>query len=651
MRLSFAKWFVPPTVLAASALHAGCSASPPEEPPAAGAKLSAGSNTASEAARIQDFIESRYTARDVRHSFHTKFGEAIDCVDYDAQPGVKALKARGLPVPPPRSGKPKDATAFGAFADAAFLGQPDSDGKPRECPDGSVPILRITADQIMAAGGLDEFNRVQSTKYVRPAPVPGVPNSGTLDSVGFAHVVEDYNGPGPIDLVQATAAVYQPQVPTPPQTDGLGGHSLAQIWVSTGSAFNTYGNLNCVDPSADCIQSVELGWNVDPVIYRYNNPGSVHLFIFSTYDGYYNGCYNDASLGKRCVTWVGASGGAFTPGQTLTYSSPGTNVSELTFMAENAGNATGWALWVSGNYLGSYAASDFNGSMQNTADSFQLGGEVSEKWSGSTDPGSAWVTPMGTGGDPGAGYKQAAYFRNYQAYNGSSWNSSFTLRALQGDTTVANQLAYSFSIGAPAGGNWSNYFYYGNVAGSFWHQNYRYDWAPIQPDWDSGSYKADCRVGQPMTGLSKYVGGPAHGIRCGGPNFTSTGVGPTDPSGCTFHAFDPGTYQGDTDNGVDWDYGYYKDECKQNEYVSGVAQSTTGALDGIICCPGSVGHNTCTAQVFYSSNSVNYQAPDWDYGRYKGACPVNQYVAGISAVASTQNGIVGDPHAILCCNP
>jgi hypothetical protein len=145
---------------------------------------------ATDAARVQAFLDARYKASDVRYSFHTRAGQDIDCVDFFAEPGVKALAARGravtIPKPPalpeelakelekraPTAGpRPED--------DFAFHGQPDVNGNPEKCPDGSVPEVRITAEEIARAGGLDEYMRRWEHKVPPPRVIRRDGNNST----------------------------------------------------------------------------------------------------------------------------------------------------------------------------------------------------------------------------------------------------------------------------------------------------------------------------------------------------------------------------------------------------------------------------------------------------------------------------------------
>ena len=338
-----------------------------------------------------------------------------------------------------------------------------------------------------------------------------------------------------------------------------------------------------------------MGWNVDPYVNAGNNPNSAHLFIFATTNGYGNGCYNN--VGSNCVPWVAQSGAVVTPGMTLPNGTPGGTQHELTLYTLNY--SAGWYLYAlidsSGGYLGYYPTADFSGTMQTSAGVYQVGGEVS-------DVTEAWVVPMGSGATPTAGYGQAAYHHDFYAATPSGgWSTNFTANG----STVPS--AYAISTTTAAGGSWADYFYYGDAPAVFWGQNYGYNWSPVG-DWIYGSCKGECGVGQPITGLSKDTGGSneAHAILCGSATISTTG------SSCYARTFDPGNNQGYTDNGWDWDSGYYKAECGVSEFVQGIAQSTAGAVNAILCCPGSLSHSSCSAQVFYSGDSGGYAGTDWD---------------------------------------
>jgi hypothetical protein len=308
---------------------------------------------------------------------------------------------------------------------------------------------------------------------------------------------------------------------------------------------------------------------------------------------------------------------------------------------ETVKDATGW--WLAVNYWGSdgssgggilgwFPTSDWAGlTMATNATEFHVGGEI-------YDPTNTWVIPMGSGANPTAGYGQAGYHHDYEAGCPSpgcpqNWEAPTTGRPGE----------YDFSNTTPKPTGWGpNYFYFGNAPRVFWGTNYGYGWSPIG-DWASGSYKGECGIwqsgskGQPMTGVSEYPSGShqAHGLRCGITSFSTTG------SSCVARTGYLGT-------SGDWDPGYDKLDCQSNEYVSGVAQSTSGTVNKVLCCPG-VTRTSCTTETFYAGNSIDYSSPDWDAGYNKGQCPSGYDVRGISKVHYSSDGVVGAPHRILCC--
>ncbi len=604
----------------------GCSASSSE--PGSGGPVgrllpsaaSAAAAGASEAERVQAFLDRRYLPSDVRHSFETKFGEMVDCIDFFAQPGVRALAARGRPITSlPAAASHTPAAPNDPLSDVKFLGQPDASGRPRACPAGTVPILRVTAQQIEAAGGLDAFGR-QHRK------VHGPPVAALVSAQSYAHVAALFAGGPGITAATSTTGVFDPTVTN---DDAAFPHSLSQTWMITGTQVTTPETL-C---TTDCIQSVEVGWNVDPLVYSGTAaPLAAHFFIFATNDGYTTGCYNNVAAGDTCLAWTSTPQATLTPGQVLSAGSPGGGQVEMTFeTAVNPG--TGWEIFLgdprAGDEIGYYTDDDYSGTMRTSATTFEVGAEV-------YDPTSNWLVPMAGGASPTAGFGQAGYHHDYAAYNGgSSFNYDFTM------STPEQPSYYNSSAGpGPGSPSWANYFYVGDEPLVFWGQSINTTFSPIGT-WASG-YVGECPasngLGSPLTGVSRYQSGigQAHAVLCG-PEISVTS------SGCNARSFDPGDSRGDTDNGVDWDPGFAKGECAANEFVAGVAQSTSGSVDSILCCPGSFTRASCEAQVFATNNSPGWHEPDWDYGFYKGECPAGQVAAGVSAS--------GPPHALYCCTP
>ncbi|WP_281404508.1 zinc-dependent metalloprotease [Pyxidicoccus fallax] len=161
-------------------------------------------------------------------------------------------------------------------------------------------------------------------------------------------------------------------------------------------------------------------------------------------------------------------------------------------------------------------------------------------------------------------------------------------------------------------------------------------------DWAPGYYKAECASGESVTGLS--LNPTSRHTRVALCRASGDSRYPHD--GCYTRSFSTGDSRGTSATG-DWDPGYYKGECGTNEFVAGVAQSTTHEITAVLCCPGTVTHTSCSARVFDGQDSRESSASgDWDSGNWKGECGPGRYAAGLS-----RNISGGAPHALLCCSP
>ncbi len=94
-------------VSAATAAGVGCSedqgATPSvgtiERVSVAAATSDASALTAAELSRIDAYWDQHfYSDSEIQYSFHTKFGEQVDCIDFYAQRSVKAFQARGVAI-------------------------------------------------------------------------------------------------------------------------------------------------------------------------------------------------------------------------------------------------------------------------------------------------------------------------------------------------------------------------------------------------------------------------------------------------------------------------------------------------------------------------------------------------------------------------
>ncbi len=96
----------------------------------------------------QDF----YSDADIQRSFHSIFGEQVDCIDFYAQHSVRMRVARGISVTMPPS--PPPVRPDFPVLDADFYAGVDEDGNKRGCVSPSVATMRPTVAQIQSSGGI-----------------------------------------------------------------------------------------------------------------------------------------------------------------------------------------------------------------------------------------------------------------------------------------------------------------------------------------------------------------------------------------------------------------------------------------------------------------------------------------------------------------
>ena len=310
-----------------------------------------------EETRVQAYLASRYSPADVRHSFTTMLGgKTIDCIDFFAQPSVKHLAAIGRPlteIPKP----PHAAHHTGKFSPCTFNGEPDENGRPRICPEGSVAIRRVTADDIREKGGLDAYlHPPPRVRPPRPGPGSGAqvtastttavrhPSSATAgnlvagvssstagggasplivpapdagnypyctefelnDLPGFAHV-QATAYPGGSATISTAGATLSLNNPLLGSTAEYGDHNVAQTWLYSGWAFNWGTQCSCSvsDPDRPCAQTLEFG---SEAVANGSGGQTYEFFLAATNDGYSSFCEN-----ATCDDWVqtltGGAGG------------------------------------------------------------------------------------------------------------------------------------------------------------------------------------------------------------------------------------------------------------------------------------------------------------------------------------------------------
>jgi neprosin-like protein len=318
----------------------------------------------------QDFEDMRqhvlglYTGVEAQHSFIELGGHVVDCIPIEQQPALRNTGGRLLPPGPPPELPPlaERLTADGPPLRPARQLHPDWKdryGNAMWCPSGTIPMRRVTLEQITRFRTLNDF-------------FSKAPGGGSHPSFG-----------GPADVVHKYAHAAQ-------FVDNVGGGSFNTIFAPTcGTTANDFSlsqqwwsNGN---PATNNLQTVEGGWQVYPYLWQTPLPC---LFIFYTNANYTpgSGCYN-----LLCPAFVQAAG-HFVLGGAL--ESDGFSLDMVwTFWGDR------WQLWTryvsddDGFLLaGYYPVSIFRGGPMSTgANYLDVGGETS---------GDGVWPPMGCGNKP-----------------------------------------------------------------------------------------------------------------------------------------------------------------------------------------------------------------------------------------------------------
>ena len=325
--------------------------------------------------RMKAYLAERYQRVEVLHSFVDENGSVFDCVPIEQQPAFKGLGQK-VPEAPHLSDveeeqgdaeEPKAAHVESLISEA----RKDKFGNATACPTGTIPLRRITLQELARHESLRHFFQKSPVGASVP-PGAEVPSGTAADDHRYAHAdqyVDNLGGHGFLN-------VWNPSV------DGDQIFSLSQQW------YTAYGGSG--------IQTAEVGWQVYPAKYSATKPV---FFIYWTADAYNTtGCYNLDGPGFVQTNGSWAIGGALS-----SVSAPNGAQAELEVAFHLVQGR--WWLYVKGtrpsNAIGYYPVSIYqNGPMATQATHIDYGGEA---------VGLASWPPMGSGAFANAGYKKAAY--------------------------------------------------------------------------------------------------------------------------------------------------------------------------------------------------------------------------------------------------
>ena len=323
---------------------------------------------------MRSHLLNHYEGVEAPHSFMDEGGAIFDCIPVEQQP---ALKGSSEPVLEPPDLPPfEEAHGKRVRRKEGLAGLPlgpkkkDPYGNEMQCPSGTVPIRRLTLEQLTRYPTLRDFFKKSPAGGSIPPKAFEPPGVGATHR--WAHAYETVHNGGGHSFVN----LWCPSI-GPNQV-----FSLAQHWYVAGSGAN--------------LQTVECGWQVFP---GRLGDAKAHLFTYWTADDYNTtGCYD-----LDCGAFVQLSP-FFAPGMVLSPTSTvggSMYIIELAFWHTNAR----WYLYFNGtlgiNVIGYYPDKLFNGGpLTQQAEEIDYGGET---------VGTTSFPPMGSGWFANAGWKYAAY--------------------------------------------------------------------------------------------------------------------------------------------------------------------------------------------------------------------------------------------------
>lgn len=340
-----------------------------------------------------------YDKTEAPHSFMDESGAIYDCIPVEQQPALKGShkSVPKAPDAPPQAhdtsyaaGGPQDERKDLLISSPLGPDHKDRHGNAMHCPPGTIPMRRVTIEDLSRFPTLKDFFRKGPRGAGRPPRAiepPTVPATHR-----WAHAFQNVsNGGGHSFLNLWDPLIGANQI-----------FSLSQHWYVGGSG----GNL----------QTLECGWQVYPGLY---GDTKAHLFTYWTADNYNTtGCYN-----LTCAAFVQTSS-SFAPGMALNLVSVVGGpqyVMELTYW-HTAGR---WWLYYNGtagtNAIGYYPDSLYNGGA--------LAGNASEIDYGGETVGTTSFPPMGSGQFANQGWQKAAYQRTigyYPPAGGAMVNANLT---------------------------------------------------------------------------------------------------------------------------------------------------------------------------------------------------------------------------------
>ncbi|KAE9593540.1 putative neprosin [Lupinus albus] len=339
-------------------------------------------------------------------------GDIIDCVLFHEQPAFDLPELKDqkttLQLPEWPEGyniNENTTTGFESFQLWSDSGE--------ECPEGTVPILRITEQHLLRAGNMPRFGQ----KVL----------NNSQHEYAIVNVKQDkFYG------AKTSINVWAPKV------SQAGEFSLAQIWLASGSF------------EAKDLNTIEVGWQVFPD--NYGGDKNPRLFGYWTRDAYETtGCHNLVCPGFVQIHKRIPLGATIKP--ISSYNGKQFQINLLVWKDPKNGNW--WLSFGSGILIGYWPASLLP-RLKSHADILQFGGEIVNcNRNGHT------TTQMGSGHFAEEGFKKAAFFRDINLVNSANKVTSIPARNLLTPRNHPNCYNTKVSSGKGKGKVYDTHFFFG----------------------------------------------------------------------------------------------------------------------------------------------------------------------------------------------
>ncbi|XP_004488448.1 protein neprosin-like [Cicer arietinum] len=291
-------------------------------------------------------------------SIHTKSGYIVDCVNINKQPAFDHpfLKNHKLQRKPSSERNISETNVHISPTKSNF------EIEKVRCPKGTVPIRRVTKDDLIRGISLFNDHILAQTNFHR--------HSTHISLIKWR---------APYFGVSGTTSVYNPKV-------FKGQSSSSHIYVQNGQG--------------DSINKIVAGWHVSPQLY---NNDATHIYSYWTPDNFKTGCYN-----ILCSGFVQIDHSYYLGARVAQTSSYGGIMVELPISLFQDQKTKNWWLTVANKNIGYFPASLFSNLA--IADQVGLGGLT-------VTPVGAPSPSMGSGHFPDENFSHAGYFRNVEFQN------------------------------------------------------------------------------------------------------------------------------------------------------------------------------------------------------------------------------------------